>query len=177
MELQVWESQAIKGKGGVKRKDIDDMWRPDREGLEVFDSWETMWQQIHFSSIHLLLQCQHLKMCCYWEECVYVGQTGGVRFTCQCSPVLQFFPRGWRWLSLQHCESCLDEAELDLAGSKDTFGCLKCSVCLPHAAEFLSPGSLWEAAINCCSLCFYSPTVPRLLTHTLLFLFLCFVCI
>lgn len=32
MELQVWESKAIKG------KDIDDVQRPDREGLEVFDS-------------------------------------------------------------------------------------------------------------------------------------------
>lgn len=94
MELQVWESKAIKGKGGVKRKDIDDMQRPDREGLEVFDSRETMWQQIRCSSIHLPLQCQHLKLCCYWEEYVYVGQTGGVRFTCRCSPDLQFSPGG-----------------------------------------------------------------------------------
>lgn len=68
------------------------------------------------TSAYLLLQCQRCKIWCYWEECVYVWQTSGVRFGCRCSPVLPSSPR---------VESCLDEAELDLAGSRHAFGCLK----------------------------------------------------
>lgn len=114
-----------------------------------------------------------LHVLVYLEECVYVGQTGGVRFTCQNSPVspsslwlaIALLPALWKLFR---------QDGLDLAKSSDTSGSLKCSVYPPHTAEFLSPGShlsLWEAAINCCSLCFYSPPYSDwLLTHTLLFL-------
>lgn len=67
-----------------------------------------------------------------------VGQTGSARFTC----VAQFclLSLGGRVLSLQHCESCLDKTELDW--KQRQVGLSESGVFLPHAAAFLSPGSL-----------------------------------
>lgn len=116
-------------------------------------------------SISLLLHCQHLKFS-YLFRRLCICRTDRWCWYSPVSPSSQ----GWQRLSFLHKQELFRQAELDLAGSSsDTSGCLKCNVFLPHAAELLSPGSKlspWEAAINCCSLCFYSPTMPWLLTHT-----------
>lgn len=108
---------------------------------------------------------------------IYIYIVGGVRFSCQCSPVA-LLPRGWRWLSLQHSESCLDRPSYIL----DTSGCLKCSVSLPRSRCRDPVSRQSSPPVRGCyslllSLFLFAP-IPRVLTHSaLLFLFLFIVCI